>query len=291
MPTPDEKYTRCPGCLTVFRVTPAQLALRDGQVRCGHCRTVFDGYAQMISLAPMPRESTEAERDDLALGPPTVTLRSARALDPVSDSSRAIPEPSFRTDAPDTARTPQGTIRTITDTDAAQRSGGDKRTRRKTHLQRRAWAAGVPILAALLIGQALFHFRDALAAHWPASKPVLTLFCQATGCAIRPPRDVAGLAIDASDLQADPAHKGLLILSATLRNRATIALAYPYLELTLTDSNDQVVVRRALSPPEYASGTTEIANGIPANGEVLVKLFVDASATSQAGYRLYLFYP
>ena len=92
-------------------------------------------------------------------------------------------------------------------------------------------------------------------------------------------------------MQTDPAHKGLLILSATIRNRATIALAYPYLELTLTDSNDQVVVRRALAPSEYASGTAEITNGIPANGEVLVKLFVDASATTQAGYRLYLFYP
>src|SRR5436305_10791078 len=93
MSTVDEKYTRCPGCLTVFRVTPAQLALRDGQVRCGHCRTVFNGYAQMISLAPMPRDSID---DDLALGTPTVTLRSARALDPPSqESARAIPEPSF----------------------------------------------------------------------------------------------------------------------------------------------------------------------------------------------------
>jgi len=68
-------------------------------------------------------------------------------------------------------------------------------------------------------------------------------------------------------------------------------LAYPYLELTLTDSNDQVVVTRALAPNEYASGTAEITGGIPANGEVLVKLFIDASATMQAGYRLYLFYP
>src|SRR5436190_8557426 len=127
MPTTDEKYTRCPGCMTVFRVTPVQLALRDGQVRCGHCRTVFNGYAHMISLAPLPRQNMEAERDDLALGPPTVTLRSARALDPAPDSSRAIPEPGFRSDAPEAARSPKGTIRTITDTDAAQHSGSDKR--------------------------------------------------------------------------------------------------------------------------------------------------------------------
>src|SRR5438552_14060856 len=275
MSTVDEKYTRCPGCLTVFRVTPAQLALRDGQVRCGHCRTVFNGYAQMISLAPLPRESMEP--DDLALGPPTVTLRSARALDPVPDSSRAIPEPSFRTDAPDVTRTPKGTIRTITDTDAAQRFTSDKRPRQKTRLERRMWAVAVPVLVALLIGQALFHFRDALAAHWPASKPGLTLFCRAAGCAIRPPRDIAGLAIDASDLQTDPAHKGLLILSATIRNRATIALAYPYLELTLTDSNDQVVVRRALAPSEYASGTADIAGGIYSNGDAMVNMFIVVS--------------
>src|SRR3954451_4159172 len=108
MASVDDKYTRCPGCLTVFRVTPVQLALREGQVRCGHCRTVFDGHAQMISLAPLPYE-TDAERDDLALGPPTVTLRSARALDPAPGmSSRSIPEPSFRSDGPD-ASAPKAT--------------------------------------------------------------------------------------------------------------------------------------------------------------------------------------
>src|SRR5205823_832489 len=96
------KYTRCPGCLTVFRVTPAQLALRGGQVRCGHCRTVFDGYAQMISLAPTLRESTEP--DELALGPPTVTLRSARALDPVPGSSHAISAMRLRPIGPPPSR-------------------------------------------------------------------------------------------------------------------------------------------------------------------------------------------
>jgi len=287
MASADDKYTRCPGCLTVFRVTPVQLALRDGQVRCGHCRTVFNGHAQMISLAPLSHES-EADRDELALGPPTVTLRSARALDPAPPAggawARAIPEPSFRGQAADPLL-PPARIRTVADTDQAS----DHEERQRFH--RRLWAAAIPPLAILLIGQMLFHYRDALAAHWPATKPALVMLCRAAGCAIRPPREIAGLGFDASDLQADPAHKGLLILSATLRNRAAIAVAYPHLELTLTDSNDQVVVKRALAPTEYARGTSELAAGIPANGEVLVKLFIDASATSQAGYRLSFFYP
>jgi hypothetical protein len=108
---------------------------------------------------------------------------------------------------------------------------------------------------------------------------------------VGPLRDSAALSIEASDLQADPAHRGLLQLSATIRNRAMYAIAYPHLELTLTDASDQVVVRRAFAPGDYIGGTASASAGIPANGEKLVRLFIDASATAQAGYRVYLFYP
>ena len=98
------------------------------------------------------------------------------------------------------------------------------------------------------------------------------------------------LSIDASDLQADPAHRGLLILTATVRNRAAWSLAYPYLELTLTDAQDQVVVRRALAPADYA-GEPPTSSGDSPERRSRVKVFIDASATTQAGYRLYMFYP
>ena len=120
---------------------------------------------------------------------------------------------------------------------------------------------------------------------------MLASLCAAAGCTIRPLREIAWLSIDASDLQADAAHRGLLTLTATVRNRANYAVAYPHLELTLTDAQDNVVVRRALAPAEYAGGTVDVGAGIGRNGEVAVKLFVDASATTQAGYRVYLFYP
>jgi hypothetical protein len=149
----------------------------------------------------------------------------------------------------------------------------------------------IPLLTVALVLQAVFHFRDGLAAHVPATKAVLERMCALAGCTIRPLRDVSALSIDASDLQADPAHRGLLILTATLRNRATYAIGYPHLELTLTDAQDQVVVRRALAPADYVSGTANTPAGIAGNAEVPVKLFIDASATSQAGYRLYLFFP
>jgi predicted Zn finger-like uncharacterized protein len=265
----DELFTRCPGCKTVFRVTEPQLALRAGQVRCGHCRTVFNGREELISLEPPALSEPEAEPDELALGPPTVTLRSARALDPPPPDEAPPPAPNA---------------------DYENRFAWDRKK-----APSRAWTVlgfiAIPALVVTFVLQGLFHFRDSLAAHVPSTKPMLTQLCGLVGCEIRPLRDVAALSIDASDLQADPAHRGLLVLTATIRNRAPFAIGYPHLELTLTDAQDQVVVRRALAPADYASGTANTAAGIGRNGEVPVKLFIDASATSQAGYRLYLFFP
>ena len=269
----DELFTRCPGCKTIFRVTEPQLALRDGQVRCGHCRTVFNGREELIDLDPPALSDPSAEEDELLRGPPTVTLRSAHALDPPP------PPPPREEPAPATP-----------EIDYDNRFAGG-RGRGWARVMHRVGLVAIPVLAVALVLQTLFHWRDWLNAHAPAMRPVLVQMCGVAGCSIRPLRDVAALSIEASDLQADPSHRGLLILTATIRNRAVYPIGYPHLELTLTDAQDQVVVRRALGPAEYASGTANVAQGIAPNAEVPVKLFIDASATTQAGYRLYLFFP
>ena len=275
-------------------MTEQQLSLRGGQVRCGHCHTVFNGIAALVSLAPRPREESAPELDEAALGPPTVTLRDAHALKPApmpDEDADGAAEPAVAT-ADEGARS---TENVIAEAPYAERfSWQEKRTRRL--LPGWVYAIMVPLLVLLLAGQALFHFRDAIAAHWPTTKPALIRLCAATGCEVRPLQEINGLSIEASDLQADPAHKGLLILSATIRNRMPYALAHPYLELTLSDiqkqtQQDIVVVRRAFAPREYVSGAADLDNGLPANSELSVKLFIDASATTQAGYQVYLFYP
>ena len=291
----EEKFTRCPGCRTIFRVTSQQLTMRGGQVRCGHCHTVFDGVAALLSLAPRPRdERNEPELDEAALGPPTVTLRNAHALEPAptpEDAADGRAEPSVAAALADAE--PRDSADAEPDY-AARFSWQEKRPRR--WLPGWVYATAVPVLVLLLAGQAMFHFRDAIAAHWPATKPALIKLCLAAGCEVRPLQEINGLSIEASDLQADPAHKGLLILTATIRNRTPYPLAYPYLELTLSDiqkqtQQDIVVVRRAFAPKEYLSGAADLGSGLAGSAELNVKLFIDASATTQAGYQVYLFYP
>ena len=155
------------------------------------------------------------------------------------------------------------------------------------------WAYGIAafLLLATLAGQAAYHFRHTLAADYPRLRPQLSAACAALGCTIDPLRNKDDVTIEAHDLQADPAHQGLLILQTTLRNQSRHPIAFPHLELELNDLGGQPTVRRVFAPVEYAGGAANFTNGMPANGEWSVKIFLDASSVTAGGYNLYLFYP
>lgn len=57
--------TRCPSCFTSFRVTPDQLDIADGMVRCGACMHVFQGREHMLELEETAHDNDEIVLDDL----------------------------------------------------------------------------------------------------------------------------------------------------------------------------------------------------------------------------------
>ncbi len=57
----EQLATQCPHCGTQFRVTLAQLELRDGQVRCGSCREVFNGIDTVFEYTGEPSASPSAD--------------------------------------------------------------------------------------------------------------------------------------------------------------------------------------------------------------------------------------
>ncbi|TVQ72509.1 MAG: DUF3426 domain-containing protein [Oceanospirillales bacterium] len=50
---------QCPACKTRYSVTPGQLRVADGQVRCGQCLTVFDAIPKVPKETPAPVKKTE----------------------------------------------------------------------------------------------------------------------------------------------------------------------------------------------------------------------------------------
>jgi hypothetical protein len=133
------------------------------------------------------------------------------------------------------------------------------------------------LLALGLLLQWLVHERDRLAAAAPALRPVVQALCVPLRCTVQAPRRIDAVVIDGSSFVAlgeDGYRLGL-----NLRNRAPHAVALPAIVLSLTDVQEQPVVRRVLLPAEL--GTPPAA--LPAHGEWAAS--VDLRMADNAGPR------
>lgn len=153
------------------------------------------------------------------------------------------------------------------------------------------------LLAALLLLQLVVQQRDLLAAHEPGLKPLLQTMCEQLRCELGPLRQIDALVIDSSSFNklSDDSYR----LSFSIKNTASRPVAMPSLEVTLTDTQDQALVRRVLAPAQFAAGSM-LSAGADFAGLVVLQVTgtTDVSATSVpagplrvAGYRVLAFYP
>lgn len=143
----------------------------------------------------------------------------------------------------------------------------------------------VLLLSATLAGQAALHFRDVVATRWPAARPALVAACEQLGCSVGLPRRIDDLSVESSALS--PASGGGYRLSVVLRNRGHMDLALPSIDLTLTDSEGQMVSRRALSPADFRIQPAHLAAG----AEATLQLVLAADGPRVSGYTVEIFYP
>jgi len=314
-----EMKTRCPDCGTIFRVTPAQLKARAGKVRCGQCQSVFNALDSLLDedsgledsgIAPLsvaevsvpssvsaippvvderPRSdnvfsaSDEAENDSERLSEKAPV--SEEKASPLSEAAAqelgkatGLILPRQTADIPGYSKWSEGVI-------AEPFSLPEEKSAR--------WPfVFVALLLVLgLAAQIVFHFRSDIALDMPVLRPTLEMLCQSLNVDLPLPRRVELVSIETSDLQADPARGNLLVLNASLRNRANYAQAYPSLELSLTDTADAAIARRVLRPDEYLPQKSQGDKVFAASSDVAVRLWIEAKNISAAGYRLYVFYP
>jgi predicted Zn finger-like uncharacterized protein len=152
---------------------------------------------------------------------------------------------------------------------------------------RMALAAAAVLLGLLLAAQAALLQRDAIAARWPQATPILSALCAPIDCRIEPLRRLDGLAVENSGLtQLDNA--SMYRLQVLLRNRDSVALLTPALDVTLTDSRGEVVARKVLSVRDFAS-TTPVQ--VAAGSELNLQAVLDAGERRVSGYSIEIFYP
>ncbi len=274
--------TKCPSCGTTFRVIPQQLQAQHGMVRCGRCANVFDGFKTLATLrddTPLEAASQPVPRDELRAGE-VATVASVEAVPaPKFETPLAAsqPEPAMPSQFEEIAAVePQPAVAAapfVAEPLPHKRSGG--------------WAFGIFVLLIALATQGAYFYRSEIAASVPEARPHLNKICELLRCAVALPQRPRLISIEASDMQAtDPANPGLIALTATLRNHATIELGYPALDVVLTNIKEHTVARRIFLPIEYLEAGKDARAGIPPNAEITVRLNLDSGDLGAAGFRL-----
>lgn len=152
---------------------------------------------------------------------------------------------------------------------------------------RTALAVAAALLALLLLAQVGLRWRDALAARWPESAPVLRGLCAIAGCQVEPLRRVDSLAVESSGLVMLEGSTNQYEFTATLRNNDRVPVMLPSLELTLTDAQGQVVARKVLN----ASSLGADGNTIPPGATLPLQGVLAGGDRKITGYSAEIFYP
>ena len=308
--TSSSLTTRCAHCQTVFRVTTAQLQAHAGQVRCGRCMQVFDALAA-LAPEPVPLETAAAAMPEQ----PAVTVQAVTEPAVISDSMATkpadeLPESLPGTDSgadpvaetpviqPAPQEEPVADAEMLSSTEVSPETppaeaGQDAdnpftqvQAKGPAQSQRRLRVAAV-LLIVVLAAQAVFFYRSEVAARLPLAKQALNGLCAQAGCLVTLPQRPQSILIEASDLQViDPANPNRIQLTATLRNHAGHDVAYPALDLVLTNVNDHTLARRIFLPADYLGAGRDIGAGIAANAELTVRLALETGNLGAAGFRL-----
>lgn len=144
------------------------------------------------------------------------------------------------------------------------------------------------LLALLLAAQWALHERDRLAASHPDLAPLLARLCEPLGCEVGPVQRIDAVVIDSSTLVRRLGN--FYSFDLVLKNAATMPVAVPALELSLTDSSDRVIARRVFLQQELP----DAPRLLPAQGSLSLSLrlsITEGGSVSMAGYRALVFYP
>ncbi|HLF32411.1 MAG TPA: zinc-ribbon and DUF3426 domain-containing protein [Xanthomonadales bacterium] len=250
-------FTRCQACHTVHPLNAALLAQGGGKYRCAKCKKVgnalealFDEWPDASQAGAPPGQLPELG-GSLALGPFNPAVASTDGVMPEAGP------------------------------DAATESGSPGRK----YLLRISWIAAALALAAVIgLGFADFFQRPVLD-HPLVQTALIKLGVKQTP-AVAPFRDREQIELLSRELKPHRLRPGVLLLTATIVNRAPRSQSYPDIDVTLLDSRGRRLTRQLFSPGDYLSRSSELRSGMTPNAYLTFSLEMLDPGQEAAGFEL-----
>lgn len=166
---------------------------------------------------------------------------------------------------------------------------GQRNSRWNRPWVRRSLVAVSVLLVAGFLLQIALHERDRLAATMPESRAALVVLCEVADCQIAPFKHIDAVVIDTSSFVK--VRGDVYRLNLTLKNTGPVDVAAPAVELTLTDTQDQPMIRHVLSPTELGAQRGTLTAGGELTAALPLSIKTSGSTERISGYRLLAFYP
>jgi hypothetical protein len=318
----------------MFNVVTDQLKISQGWVRCGQCAVVFDAALHLqterapqadlpvseagLDAFPVPsaptntpgfdfstdtnlqsvgsklpeaQDSFYAEEMSVALKEADKPLDSELPSERLTPSAQASDEPVAP--EPQASFDPQHAVADEAPPDVSFVRDGHRKIFWRKPVVRVLLALVALLLMALLVLQLAVQQRNELAVFQPRLKPALQTVCEVMGCIVGPVRQIETIVIDSSSF--NKVNDSVYRLSFSIKSTASTPVAMPALEVTLTDAQDQVLIRRVLTPAQFGVASGLLGTRAEFFGAVTLQLTPveagSASAKRIASYRLLAFYP
>jgi predicted Zn finger-like uncharacterized protein len=247
-------FTRCPACHTVHPVNAALLARAGGKYRCGKCQKVGNALEALFDTWP------EASEPGAALGG-IPELGGLLAVDAVQSSG----EPEAGEAGPEIV------------------SPAWSPTRK--YLLRGAWiTAAVAMLVVIALDLANF-FQQPLLDRARVESTLIRL-----GIREAPPekpfRDPERIELVSREMRPHPLRPNVLLLTATIVNRASRSQPYPDIDVSLLDSRGRKLTHQLFSPGDYLKRSSELRSGMAPDAYLTLSLELLDPGKDAAGFEL-----
>ncbi len=269
--------TACPKCNLMLVVTAADLRAAQGHVRCGRCRSVFNALESLAESPPEAKPEAAAPHASEVIAPhlPDAIHPYAQeqACEPaaLSAENHLAQEEAFEDTAHETADetieadaivleepapvlAPEAVL--SPDPPPAEPAAAELEPPAEFALDTSeaphtgAWLAGALVLALLLAGQIVNHYRGSLAT-LPSIGPSLRAFYGALGIPVDPLWNVH--AYDARQLGAavSGTNPPQITVRASIANMGRWPLPLPLLRVALENSYGRTIAARDVTPQGY----------------------------------------
>jgi hypothetical protein len=118
---------------------------------------------------------------------------------------------------------------------------------------------------------------------------MLEVMCEWLQCKVSPVRQIESIVMDSSSF--NKISGDVYRLNFTLKNTALIELAPPAIEISLTDAQDQSLIKRVIGPDVLGFKSDHLAPTSESSASLTLSVNKQDGVDRIAGYRILAFYP